>query len=257
MKSLKLFFLFSITFFFTGCLEINEEIQINKNGSGNLAMKTDMGKLFEMLEAFMPADELKKSEFSASKDTIIRMKDILDTLQSMTPDKKAVLRDGTIHLQMNMAEKKFNINMNFPFQKTADIGKIYANLGEAQSGMGQMMKGMGGGEDSGMSLKAPDGNSNTSFYDLNAEKGSLTRTLNKEKYDLAVKEGKMEQLKQMGSMGADMDIKMNTTIKLPSPAKKLTGAKAELSTDKKTVLIKASMADMYEHPELYEFSVKY
>ena len=257
MKSLKLLIVLVFPLLFTSCLEINEEIAINKNGSGSLSMKTDMGKLFEMLQAFMPEDELKKSEFATAKDTVILMKDILDTLQSMTADKKAVLRDGSIHLKMNMAEKQFMFDMNFPFKKMADIGKIYENLGDAQSGMRQLLKGAGGDAEPGLKMKAPDGTSNTSFYDLKAEKGKLTRTLNKQKYDLAVAEGKMDQVKQMGSMGADMDIKMNTVIKLPSRAKKLTGAKAELSTDKKTVLIKASLTDMYEHPEQYEFSVQY
>jgi hypothetical protein len=255
MKSLKLFFLLVFPLLFTSCLEINEEIAINKNGSGSLSMKTDMGKLFEMLEAFMPAEELKKSEFATSKDTVIHIKDFVDTLQTMAADKKAALRDGTIHLKMNLAQKQFMINMNFPFKKVADLGNIYASLGDAQSGLGQMMKGMGG-EDSGVKLKT-DKDANTSFYDLKAEKGMLTRTINKEKYDLAIKEGKMDQMKQMASMGADMDIKMNTIVKLPSRAKKLTGAKAELSSDKKTVLIKATVTEMYEHPERYEFSVKY
>ena len=148
MKSLKLFLLLVFPLFFTSCLEINEEIAINKNGSGSLSMKTDMGKLFEMLEAFMPADELKKSEFATAKDTVILMKDIVDTLQSMTADKKAVLRDGSIHLKMNLAEKQFMVDMNFPFSKMADISKIYANLGDAQSGMGQLLKGASGDTES-------------------------------------------------------------------------------------------------------------
>jgi uncharacterized phage infection (PIP) family protein YhgE len=158
---------------------------------------------------------------------------------------------------MNLAEKQFMFDMAFPFKNPGDIGKIYGNLGEAQAGLGQLMKGMND-EESGMQMKAPDNGPNTSFYDLKAEKGLITRTLNKEKYAAVKESGKMEQLKQMGSMAAGMDeVKMTTTIKLPKRAKKVTGAKAQLSSDKKTVLIKATMVEMYEHPELYEFSIKY
>jgi hypothetical protein len=257
MKSLKYYILVGLTFLFTGCFEINEELVINKNGSGTLSMKTELGKLFEMLQSFMPAEELKKSEFATAKDTVMYMKDFLDTLQSMSADKKALLRDGTIHLKMNLAEKQFMFNMSFPFKKAADIGKIYDNLGEAQAGMGQLMKGMDG-EESGMKMTTPDAGGNTSFYDISAEKGRISRTVNKEKYARMKESGRMEQLKQMGSMAAGMDeIKMTTTVRLPKKAKKLTGAKAQLSSDKKTVLLKATLVDMYEHPELYEFSVKY
>jgi hypothetical protein len=62
----------------------------------------------------------------------------------------------------------------------------------------------------------------------------------------------------MGGMGNGLDeIKLNTSIKLPKAAKKITGAKAELSSDKKTILIKNTMMDLYEHPENFEFSVEY
>ena len=258
IKSFKLALIAFTSFLFTGCLEINEEIIINKNGSGNLSMKTEMGKeLFEMLQAFMPADEMKKSGFGTPKDTVLLMKDIIDTMQTMSADKKAVLRNGSIHLKMNMAEKQLMFNVSFPFQKLSDIGNIYDNLGEAQAGMGNMMNGLGGEAGDGP-VRSRENPSNNSFYDYTATKGSISRTLNKEKYAQTVKDGKMEQLKQMGSMGGGMtEMQMNTTIKLPKKAKKLTGAKAVLSADKKTVLVKATLNDMYEHPELYEFSVKY
>src|SRR5207253_2450151 len=103
MKSLKYFIGCCLLFLFSSCFEVNEEIVINKNGSGTLSINTEMGKLFEMLQSFMPADELKKSEFAMAKDTVMYMKDMIDTMQSMSPDKKAVLRDGTMHLKMNLA----------------------------------------------------------------------------------------------------------------------------------------------------------
>jgi len=257
MKPLKLYLLIAFTFLFTGCFEVHEEIVLNKNGSGTLSMKTDMSKLMEMLSSFMPEEELKKSEFAGAKDTTMYMKDMMDNAQDMTPEKKALLQDGSIHLKMNMTEKVFNLDMAFPFKKPDDIGKIYETLGETGGGMGQLLKGMGN-QAGTMGDAAPDIKSSTSFYDIHASKGSLSRTLNKEKFALVMKDSMMQQMRQMGGMSGGMDeIKMTTTVKLPKKAKKVTGAKAELSSDKKTVMVKANLMDMYAHPEQYEFSVKY
>src|SRR5689334_5894110 len=96
-----------IPFFFTGCLEINEDITVAKNGSGKYGMKMDMGELIEMVKSFMPAEEMEKAQLDRARDTTILLKDYIDTTSSLTADQKKLLRDGSMHLNMNMAQKVF------------------------------------------------------------------------------------------------------------------------------------------------------
>lgn len=239
----------------SGCFEMNEELAIRENGSGDFSVNMDMGQLMDMMKSFMPPEEAEK--LNEAKDTTINMKDLVDTSTSITPENKALLRDGTLRMQMNMGEKLFKINMHYPFKNLDNLQKLYTNLGSGSNGMGGLLKGMqpnsqsmGGGE--------PDMKQVSSYYDLITKKNSITRKLNKEKYAALLNDSMMQQMKQMGSMGGGLgEVKMNTSIKLPAAAKKLTGAKAELSTDKKSVLLRNNLLDIFEHPENFEFSVEY
>lgn len=260
MKALKLLVLCVLTCCFAGCFEINEEIVLKDNGSGDFSLNMDMGKMLEMMQAFMPPDQMKEME--KVRDTTIQLKDLTDTLTTLSPDKKALLRDGSLKMQMNLAEKIFKVNMKYPFKNTSDLQKLYSSLGEAGSGMGDLMNIMNpgvpatGGSESEMKMIS-------SYYDLAINKGSISRKLNMEKYAKLADDAKMQELKLMGEVGGGMpgmtsgDVKMNTVIKLASPAKTITGSKAELSTDKKTVIIKNSMMDIFSHPEVFEFSIQY
>jgi hypothetical protein len=44
---------------------------------------------------------------------------------------------------------------------------------------------------------------------------------------------------------------------LPSPVKKLNGAKGVLSDDKKTITYKSGLTDMISHPEEMEYEIEY
>jgi hypothetical protein len=256
MKAFTFFTLLLFTLCFSGCIDVNEEVKINRNGSGELMVTTDMSQLIDMLQTFVPPDELSKADFGRARDTIIKMSSWTDTATNLTNEAKALFKNGTMHLQMNMAEKKFNMQLAVPFQKLEDVPKIYQNMNAAGGGMQELMKGLGDNEAGGMptpELKQPG-----SFYDIETGKRSISRILNKERFATVMKDSMMQQMKQMGDLSSMFgEMKMNTTIKLPSKAKKMSGTKAELSSDGKTVLVKANLMDMIEHPEAYEFSVTY
>jgi hypothetical protein len=255
MKLIKYVFLVPFLFSLVSCFEITEEIRINRNGTGSLAVKTDMGQLLEMMQSFMSAEDLEKSQFGQVKDTLIQMKDLVDTAQNITKENKALLRDGSIKMEMNAPEKIFRVNLTFPFKKLQDLPLIYQNMDQGGGGMAKLMQGLG---NDNSAPAAPDMKQPGSFYDFEAGRNSFSRKINKQKYQEVMNDSMMQQLKQMGGMGSAFgEIKMTTSIALPSPAKKVTGAKAELSADKKTVLIKANMLDMFEKPEDYEFTVSW
>jgi len=255
MKLIKYAFLLSFLFSLVSCFEVSEEIHINRNGTGTLSVKTDMGQLFEMLQTFMSAEDLEKSQFAMVKDTTIHMKDFIDTAKDITKENKALLRDGTVKMEMNAPEKIFRVNLIFPFKKVKDLPAIYQNMDKG-GGMANLMQGLG--NENAAAAPAPDMKQPGSFYEFEAGKNSFSRKINRKKYEEVMNDSMMRQLKQMGGMGmgnAFGEMKMTTSITLPKAAKKVTGTKAVLSSDKKTVIVKANMLDMFEKPEDYEFTV--
>ena len=255
MKALKFLVFCFLTCCLSGCFEMNEEFSVKENGSGAFSVNMDMGQLLDMMKAFMPPEELEK--MGQSRDTLINMKDLVDTSTSLTSENKALLRDGTLRMQMNMQEKVFKVNMNYPFKSMDNLQKLYSNMGNGASSMGGLLKGMQGNSPMGGGAQ-PDMKGISSYFDLETKKNSITRKLNKQKYAALLNDSMMQQVKQMGAMGGGLgEVKMNTVIKLPAAAKKVTGAKAELSTDKKTILLRNNLLDIFEHPEVFEFSVEY
>src|SRR6476620_1385891 len=113
MKMLKLFLLASCCVLMTACIEINENVEIKENGSGKISTTTDLSQLLDMMQSF-GGDEMDKRK-GEKVDTLIEMKSIIDTAKNLTADQKALLRNGKMRLKMNLAEKVFNVNMEFPF----------------------------------------------------------------------------------------------------------------------------------------------
>ncbi|MEO6914743.1 MAG: hypothetical protein ABI151_03040 [Chitinophagaceae bacterium] len=247
-----------IPLIFSGCLEINEDISVAKNGSGKYDMKMDMGQMFEMMQSFMPAEELEKADLDHPRDTTVLLKDYIDTASNLTAEKKALLRDGSVHLKMNMAEKIFNIDMKYPFTTLDNFQKMYASIGESATGFGDMLKGLNGPGGTEGQAEQPNLNKIGSYFDIVSDKSSISRKLNKIKYAAMANDSMMEQMRGMSSMGGGMlDLKLNMTVHLPSAAKKISGVKAKLSEDKKTVTLNNNMLDIFEHPENFEFSVQF
>jgi hypothetical protein len=184
----------------------------------------------------------------------------MDSTSALTAEEKNLLRDGSMHLNMNMDQKVFKVDMQYPFSSLANLQKLYVNLGKSAGGFGSMLGAMGGGAGGvgAEAMQSPNLNKISSYYDLITDKNSISRKLNKERFDAMKDDSMMSQLKQMSGMGAGMvDMKMNMIVHLPAAAKTIKGQKATLSADKKTVTVQNNMLDVFEHPELFEFSVQY
>jgi hypothetical protein len=258
MKLQKLLLVLVFPLAFSGCLEINEDITVSKTGAGNYAMKMDMGQLVEMMQSFMPKEEMEKAQLDRPRDTTIQLKDYMDSTTSLTSEEKNLLRDGSMHLNMNMDQKIFKVDMQYPFSSLANLQKLYVNLGKSAGGFGSMLGAMGGGAGGESPMQSPNLNKISSYYDLVTDKNSISRKLNKERFAAMKDDSMMSQLKGMSGMGAGMiDMKMNMIIHLPAAAKTVNGSKATLSADKKTVTVQNNMLDVFEHPEYFEFSVQY
>ena len=111
MKKMKFLLLFSGMFLLAGCFEINEDIDIKADGKGVYSIHTDMSQLLEMMQTYMGKEEMDKQMPPKDLDTTIQMKDLVDTAKSMSAETKALVKDGNIHMKMNMEEKLFKADI--------------------------------------------------------------------------------------------------------------------------------------------------
>jgi hypothetical protein len=257
MKILKFILPLSLAFCFTGCLDIDENIEVKKDGSGDLTMNMDMSQMVEMLQTYMGKDELAKKGMD-KMDTTIQMKDVVDTLSTLSPEKKALLRPGSVSVKLNMDEKVFKTRMEFPFSSQANLQKLYGAMSDGSLATTQLFKGLGpGGQDGGPAGggASPDINQFNGIYDFTSQDGLMSKKLNPAKWKALQDNPQLAQMKEAGKMG--VEILYTTTIHLPRPVKKVDNLLAKLSEDKKTVIIKYNLIDVFDHPEQFGYTIEY
>jgi hypothetical protein len=252
MKILKYLLPAVLAFSFAGCLDINESVDIRKDGSGQLTMDMDMSQMVDILQTYMGKEELEKKGMS-KMDTTILLKDIVDTLSSMSEDKKAILRPGRVHIKLDMDAKVFTVHSMFPFTSLPNLQRLYALMNDGSLGNAKLFGALGG--DAGAGANPGDLNQFNSIFDFTCKDGMLTKKLNKAKFDALKNDPQMAQVKQASQMG--MDINYTSTLSLPRPIKKISNPLAKLSDDKLTVTMKFNMIDVFEHPEQFEYTVEY
>jgi len=236
-----------------GCLDINENIDIKKDGSGKMAVDMDLSQMVEMLQTYMGKEELAKKGME-KMDTTILMKDIVDTSKSLSAEKKALLRPGIIHIKMNLDQKVFTTHMQFPFNNLSQLQSLYKTISDGSLGNTNLLSGLAGqgGQSEGAN---PDINQFNGIYDFTCKDGVMIKKLNDEKWKALKNDPQMSQMQQASQMG--MEILYTTTISLPRPVKKVDNPLAKLSDDKKTVTIKYNLVDVFEKPEQFGYNIEY
>ncbi|MBO9572011.1 MAG: hypothetical protein J7497_07355 [Chitinophagaceae bacterium] len=239
--------------FAAGCFEMNEDIVINKDGSGNYSSKMDMSAMLQMMQT-MASDELEKNGVDKSIDTVIKMKDILDSAKDATPEQKRLLKDGSMRLQMNLEQSILKADINFPFKSYEDLALLLN--GATTGSMGNIFK-RALTHDTAQAVSPGDAEMDqiNSIFDVTVNNKQLTRKLNKEKYDAFIQRPEMAQMKELAANG--MEIQYTTTIRLPRPVKKSDNPMIKLSPDKKTVTIKYDMVKLFQSPEQFSYSIEY
>jgi len=269
MRVIRLFVAACLCLLLTSCIEINENVDIKDNGSGKVSTTTDLSQLVDMMQAF-GGDQMDKMK-EEKVDTVIQMKSIVDTSKTLTADQKALMRNGKVRLKMNLAEKVFNVNMEFPFENMEKYQQLNNLLNSSAGGMGNIMKElMRGGSAAGLGSTQKDTtqiidqpaqipsagmDQFTSVFDFNASNGLIKKTLNREKYNKMMEDPQVQQMKQMSDMG--MEMLYTTTYKLPRAVKKVDNPAAKLSDDKKTVTIRQNLLEIFTAPEKFEYTIQY
>jgi hypothetical protein len=255
LKKFLLLILLSFTgLFFTGCMETTEELTIAADGSGTYNVGMDMSGFFDLMDMMKGMDTTANVETKSLQqlDTVVAMRDFTDTASHLSAEEKALMKEAKMKMKMNEADNEFKMEMNFPFTKLGDVQKLM-QLSQKSSG-GNVMQNMLGNP-----LGAESGNdqmpSISNFYEMVINGNVVERKLNKEKYNELQQN---EQLKG-AQMAGDMleSIKFNTVIRLPRPAKKVSGTRVQLSADKKTLTLKGNMQDLFQDPEAFTYRIEY
>jgi len=239
------------------CYDVNEEIVIKENGSGHYTSKIDMSGLLEMMQNFGTEADLAKDGLDRPMDTVIMLRTMLDSNKTLNADEKAIMETGKMHMIMNLKEKKFTIDMDFDFRNNRDLEYLLAGMGNG--GFGDVLKDVFQKDKSPESqLDAPkdlDVDQFSNIYDVHVQKGSISKKINRAKLDSMLQRPEMAQMNQMGATG--MEILYTTTIVLPRPVKSVSNPAIKLSDDKKRLTIKNNLMEVFEKPEVFEYSIEY
>ncbi|OQP66961.1 hypothetical protein A3860_00965 [Niastella vici] len=249
----------ALSVFFVSCYEVNEEIEINSDGSGTYVTKMDMGQLIDMMQTFAGDEELKKDGLDKVYDTTILFKSLLDSAKDVTAEQKELMKDGKMKMQMNIKEKIFKMDMNFPFKDQNSLQLLMSGKGGSGTGISSAFKNMFGKKDEPADQpgapKAPDMGDFAAIYDVTIKNGLIQKKVNAAKYKEFMDRPEMAQMKQLNSSG--MEILYTTTIKLPRAAKKTDNPMIKLSEDKKTVTMKYNLLELLENPDKFAYSIQY
>ena len=271
MKKFLFILSVSVSLMVSGCLEIEEGIKLNEDGSGTMEIKTDMGEIMSMLSMMSAGKEDQK----INKDTVITYKSYLDTAKSLTAAEKNLLQNAAWKIKMNSEEGIFLLTLSAPFKKPSEVNEILAVLQKWDNVdmMGEAVKGLtpGGADSSGgmdLGLGGMGGGNRTTgdmtkdYFKTKWENGKLSKKLDAEKYKNIGDDKDLNSFKEMGAMaagGGDILEKITVVTKfvLPRPVKKVEGKNVKLSDDKKTVTISCPVSDIYTDSKNFEYEIEY
>jgi len=248
----------ALSVFFVSCYEVNEEIEINADGSGTYVTKMDMGQLIDMMQTFAGEEELKKDGLDKVYDTTILFKSLLDSAKDITAEQKELMKNGKMKMQMNIKEKVFKMDMDFPFRDQNSLQLLMSGKGGNGTGIASAFKNMFGKKDEAEqpgAPKTPDMGDIAAIYDVTIKNGLIQKKVNAAKYKEFMDRPEMAQVKQLS--GSGMEILYTTTIKLPRAAKNTDNPMIKLSEDKKTVTMKYNLLELLENPDKFAYSIQY
>jgi hypothetical protein len=255
MKKL-LIFLSLIAVALTGCLDSEEDVTIQADGSGTFQNTIDMSGLFDMMQMAAMTDTSANSQLKSLSDkdidSTVSLRSFTDTATTLTTQEKALLQNGTMHININQKEKIFKISMVYPFKKVDDLQKIL-ELQQSGKGFNPFRKSQDSSALSSMDDK--DFPTADQVMNITYKKGLIERKMDQQKIDSLKNKEDSSGLQGMDEMMES--VTFGTVIHLPRAVKTATGDKLSVSDDKKTVRIKYTLADLKKNPKSLEFKVTY
>lgn len=234
----------------TGCFDTVQEITIEADGSGVMATTNDMSAIIGMAKQF-GGDQMSELE-KAATDTVVMLGVMADSIPGLTAEEKGLIQKGSLGIKMNMQEEVFTTRISYPFKSTSEINILNKLTSKVMTTV--MDKQMSGSENPMMD-NSPQPSSMEEYFNMHFTDGSVSRTLNREKYTNANNDEYLKGLLESSNFGVPM--KSSLVINLPKPAKNVTGKNVQLSTDKKKVTIQTTIEDFFDNPDKLEFKIEY
>lgn len=230
MKRILVYLLSICLFGMVSCLDIEEEITINSDGSGMYEMRMDMTEAVKMMMAMAP--DSVKEEGMTEDDVLQALADSQGASEEMAAALEELnAKDGISNAQQSLEGGVFTMSYNF---------KNFATLSEALNQAGE-----GGGFENPLGIKQPV---------FSGKKGVFSRsqgTGDKEDMD-----PEMEQTMEMMEMMMG-DATYTTIYNFPGKIKKATNKEASYSNGNKTISVKAKFLDLLDDPGLLDNTIKY
>src|ERR1700761_4608689 len=167
MKFLKFILPAVLALGFAGCVDITESVDVRNDGSGQLTMDIDMSQMIDMLQTYMGKDEMAQKGM-AKMDTTILLKDIVDTTSALSDDKKAILRQGRVHIKIDVDAKVFTVHSMFPFTSLDNLQKLYSLMNDGSLSNAKLFGSLGGDAGGG---GGPDMSQFNSVFDYSCKDG--------------------------------------------------------------------------------------
>ena len=136
MKFLSGVLLFFFSIIFTGCFNILEDIDINKDGSGTYSLTFDMDGIIQdpmmkqmLLEAVQNEGGISMEEMeNFVLDSTVYFRD--DPKFAKYKDNEVLWETAKMHMVVNEGEGKMFINFGFDFNKVEDISTFFKSFNE-------------------------------------------------------------------------------------------------------------------------------
>jgi hypothetical protein len=248
---LLLFSLFAIT-----ACETTQEITVNNNGGGVVKNTTDMSSAIAMVKQFAPQDSSAGQKIKL--DTSLALASIADSIATLKPEEKKLVKQGNWSIKVNGDEEKFISVLEYPFEKPEQVNTINnALMTVIQTKLMDQVAKSGAPMPPGMDEKTKPGEQSSveDYFEIKITNGKVEKKLKKEKYANIENDQSIMGMKNFSSMGAS--VKYNYVINLPRPVKKAEGKAVKLSDDKKKVTIAATSDDFFEDPSKFEYKIEY
>lgn len=210
--------LFLVSASLSGCLDIEEQISLNRNGSGSYSITIDMEEVMSMLQSFMEADQSGQLN-------------IFDTMDSTLREQVQTLRGVSGLSNVSHQAEGYTFKISYDFDKVATLNEALSSGGGISGGMGGFL---GAGED------VETGPS----YVWTKKSFERVQTPIQNLFEATEDEEMAGMMSMAKMMMADASYKI--TYQMPGKVKKMTNPEAKLSEDKKSVILDVELLDILE-----------
>lgn len=115
----------------TSCINIIEEIFLNRDGSGKYLLTLDMSSMIAMKEMLVSQTKLSKKDSlklaQQKYDSTIYFTNMPDSITARFHHPELIQR-STVNLKIDESTGEMNITLNFPFKKIAEVNDLLADI---------------------------------------------------------------------------------------------------------------------------------